>query len=282
MQVNAHESRPTRLTGARLAARFLFPLRDEGEDSSNGWEQAAWWFVPWGLAVGLVYMLVYRLTWRVFGEYQQMRLMPVAVLLIVDQLWLGYRLIRGAAHVAGRTAVTEDAHETRLRALLFVVLMVILRYSLLLYLPAGLGRQYPEGWRSGFTWLYPDVVYAPLVLMPLWGRWAMMLALGIGRTAPEAGPRLRRLAEGNRLWGVMLFWLAGLALTVLYCCPDVEQIPRGLVIAVGVIVVGYLVAYVLGRCWGGQTEATIGAAGFAGEMAFLSFYLPNASAIYWY
>jgi cobalamin synthase len=90
------------------------------------------------------------------------------------------------------------------------------------------------------------------------------------------------MAGGLSLSAVMLWWLGCSALTMLYCSGAGEHLARGVFIAVAVFLTCYLVCFALARRAGGQTEATVGAAGLVGELAFLMFYLPVARAIYWY
>ena len=44
----------------------------------------------------------------------------------------------------------------------------------------------PDDWRHYFVFMYPAPVYRPLVLAPLWGRWALLLAATVGPPARQA------------------------------------------------------------------------------------------------
>ncbi len=268
-------------SGCSRAARFLLPLSAVGEDDP-AWSRAARWFVPLGLLIGIMYAIVFRVTWRWFGEYQYIRFVPVACVLAIDIAWGGYRLISAAAAVASRRDSDNTApRPLELPAAVTIVLIIILKYALLLSLPMGRQLEWAR-WRNLLGFLYPLVIYRPLILMPLWGRWAMVLAMGIGRTSPGASGRLRSMAGGSRLRGTILWWLGCAALTVFYGSGTAGQLGRAVMIALGVLMVTYLVSFVLARRFGGQTESTVLVTGLAGEMSFLTFYIPVASGIYWY
>jgi hypothetical protein len=161
------------------------------------------------------------------------------------------------------------------------VLAVLVKFALLVALPAG-AVTWPADWREHLRIIYPYVIYRPLVLMPLWGRWAVLLAANIGRSAPVASSRLKSLANGSSMPAVMGWWLAISGLTVMYCSPSGHHVGWAMLISLGMMVVAYLVSFSLARRFGGQTEATVMAAGWAVEMAFLLAYLPLARYIYWY
>jgi cobalamin synthase len=264
-----------------LAGRFLFPFDQGRYADESDWRYAGRWLVLWGLLIGAFYAVVFRGAWRWFGEYEKLRLGPVAVILALDLAWCGYRLISSVAVVAAGKDDRGNDTSNGVAVLVAVVVIVIFKLALLLSLPMG-GRVWPADWRNHFWPLYPYATYRPLILMPLWGRWAMMLAMSIGRIAPHGSNRLRRMAEGNNLLRIMVYWLIGSGLTVVYCSASSEHIPRGIVIGLAVMVASYLSSYMLARRAGGQTEAAICVSGLVGELTFLVFYLPIARDIYWY
>ena len=277
-----------------LAARFLFPLDEHRHDGDRNWRNAGRWFVFWGVVIGVAYAVLFRVAWRWFGEYQDLRLLPAAVVLTADLGWCGYRLLAAASRFAGR----QDSHSAdspppvNLPTLLAVILIAIVKYALLLSLPRGAEREQWDSlasgsldgadWRVKLGICYPLVLYRPLILMPLWGRWAMTLAMSVGRVSAAGSARLQRMADGTRLPMVIAQWLACAALTVLYCSGSGEHVARGIVIALGMMVLAYLVSFVLARRAGGQTEATVGVVALAAEIGFLLLYLPITGVIYWY
>lgn len=267
----------------RLAGSFLLPVGTGAESASPRWSRVGVWLPVWGLLIGAAYAGIFRGLWLWLGEYQQIRLAPMAMLLAVDVCWLGYRpLAAAAAIVAGwRERTAPAGGEVRLPAVVFVAAAVVVKFALLVALPAG-AVTWPADWRENLRFVYPYVIYRPLVLMPLWGRWAVYLASNIGRVAPGSPRRLELLGTGGKLTTVMAWWLAITVLTVLYASPAVAHIGWAMLISLGMLLVGYLGSFTLARRFAGQNEATILAAGWVVELAFLLAYLPVARSIYWY
>ena len=281
---------PGSIPAVLLAARFLFPLDDDRHAEDPNWRTAGRWLVFWGLAIGVTYTLVFRISWRWFGEYQYIRWMPAAAVLLIDLGCCGYRFLTGAARIASRryTCEADTAPFLNPAGLVAVLLVAIAKYAMLLSLPIGTWQSSLSdvgdhaAWASRLGYLYPDVIYRPLVLMPLWGRWGIMLAMSIGRVAPGGSYRLRRMAGGTHLSMILVYWLLAAALTGVYCGGSGGYLARGLAVALGVMLASYLASFALARRAGGQTEATTAVAGLVAELAFLSLYLPVASSIYWY
>ncbi|NLX13240.1 MAG: hypothetical protein GXY44_06235 [Phycisphaerales bacterium] len=210
----------------------------------------------------------------------QLRLGPMLGVLVADVGWCGYRLLSGAAVLEVPRNDSKGAG-LALPVLIAVVLVVLVKYVLLVLLPIG-GRVPVADWRQHLPYLYPQVIDRPLLLMPLWGRWAMMLALGVGRVAPGESPRLTTMGGGMNLPVILIHWLAVTGLTVFYVSGSAVDIPLCLLIALGVLYGAYLTAFILARRFGGQTQATVAAVGAVAELLFLVAYLPVASYIYWY
>ena len=81
-----------------LALRFMLPIGQPPEASSTAWRRASYWFVPIGLAIGLLWVGVFRAVWRLYGEeVTSLRLVPAAAVLLVDVLFTGYCLFGGLA-----------------------------------------------------------------------------------------------------------------------------------------------------------------------------------------
>lgn len=290
--------RGTAWSAFRLAGRFLLPFSCAAHVENPSWTRAAVWLPVWGLLIGIAYAAIFRLTWLWLGEYRGIRLAPMAPLLVFDVAFLGYRLMEGAATVITlwkrppQSQVELNVRDREkevgvasavpwLPVAVLVVLAIISKFALLVSLPAG-AVTYPADRRENLLFLYPYVIFRPLVLMPLWGRWAVLLASGIGRVAPDSHGPLRRMAQGNTLMMVMLYWGAATALTVMYCSPTGRHVGWSMLVSLGMLLVAYIISFGLARRFGGQTEATIWATGWAVELSFLLAYLPFARAIYWY
>lgn len=277
--------RPALTAALGLAGRFLLPFDPAFHADHPAWRRAGAFLPVCGLFIGIMYAVVFSGVWRWLGEYQRIRFAPMAVLLVIDLGWLGYRLLQGLAAVwdswRSRRTTSPIAVSPSLAAVVLVMLFTVLKYALLLSLPYG-AKTWPADWREHLWFLYPYVIYRPLILMPLWGRWAVLLATAIGRIAPGESDRFTTLAKGSSLKMVMLYWLAASLLTVLYCSPDRNHIGWSLLIGLGILMIAYLASFALSRRFGGQTEATVMAVGAVVEFTFLLIYLPMARLIYWY
>lgn len=283
---------PTRASGAppiSLAALFLLPVGVRFRGDDPGWANAGRWLPFWGLITGILYVGVFGVTWRCFGEYHGIRWIPAAAVLAVDLGCLGYRLLSGSVRlVAGQADDSPGPRALTLPAILTLVLVAILKFALLVSLRRGNWQSAPAGawyWDSLFGnlgVLYPQPIYRPLVLMPLWGRWAMSLALSIGRSSPEASGRLKSMANRSSLPTIFGQWLLCAVVTVIYCSGSGDHVSRSMIIALSMLIVAYLASFALSRKENGQTESTVTAVGLIGELTFLALYVSLSSAIYLY
>jgi hypothetical protein len=281
-------ARPT--SPVLLAARFLLPTDESRYADAPQWKTAGRWFIVWGLLTGILYAVVFRVTWRWFGEYQGIRWLPAAAVLTTDLALCGYRLLMGVIRLTGDPQKPESSGggALTLPQLLTVMLIIITKYAMLLSLPQGISKSSTSsvwqvsGWLRWLRFLYPTVIYRPLVLMPLWGRWAVFLAASIGRVAPAGSGRLRTMAGGLSLRMVFGQWLLVSVLTALYCRTSVTDLARGVAVSIGLMLAVYLTSFILARRAGGQSESTVCTAGLVGELAFLALYLAVINNMYWW
>lgn len=277
------KTRSNHVSAFWLAGRFLLPLGSGDRGDDPRWRSAAVWLPVWGILIGAAYAALFRPLWLWLGEYQQIRLAPMAVLLAFDVGWLGYHLLAGAAATIAAWPAGKNTNSGLLTmpVVVFVGLAILVKFALLVSLPAGGGVTWPADWREHLRILYPYVIFRPLVLMPLWGRWAVLLAVHIGRVSPEGSTRLRGMASG-RLTTPVVYWLGAALLTILYCSAAFRHVGWPVLISLAMLVTAYLVSFVMARRFGGQTEATVLATGWVVEIAFLLAYLPLARYIHWY
>ncbi|MCL2330465.1 MAG: hypothetical protein FWC56_04085, partial [Phycisphaerae bacterium] len=209
-QQNSSRSSPVK--GFMQAGRFLLrgsadsKVDETSNNLSNGLAGASAWLPAWGLLIGIAYAVALAVAWWWLGEYQRIRLAPMAILLALDFGWLGYRPLEAAARVLlswrirgaapmpmlkipafansaddhnSNNAMLNDAMSAigpLFRVVALIVLVVLVKYSLLISLPKG-EVVWSADWREKLGLLYPSVIYRPLILMPIWGRWAVLLAL---------------------------------------------------------------------------------------------------------
>ena len=290
MALNETIHRPRPLPALVLAGRFLFLPHRPRDDAEPNWPRAARWLPIWGLAIGAIYAVAFGLVWAGFGEYQRIHWLPAVAVVALDLALCGHRLLLGASALAAgnRTANGQDNQAITISVVLILVLLALTKFALLASLPIGVWRTQPgSSWRWDAIFgrlgpLYPGTVYRPLILAPLWGRWAMTLALTIGRTAPAGSARLHQMAQNASLPVTFAYWLLCTALTTVYCSGSGAYVTHSVILALVLMVVAYLTGFILARLCSGQTEATVAAAGLVTEMTFLICYVGASSTIYWY
>jgi hypothetical protein len=236
---------------------------------------AAQWFVLIGLLIGIIYALLFAGIWELYGEYMRIRFLPAVFILALDVAWLGQRLVRGAARTAD--ALWPNVQQPRPSALVPTV-YVLLMFALLVSLPIGVNATAGD-WRRLVGPLYPQPVLRPLVLMPIWGRWAMLLALSLGPPDVDASPLHRSVIAGVRLRTVVFWWLGAVVLTTWYCAEQ-GNVAAGLLVALLTMTAAYLTAVGLTWRFGAVCQHAVYAVGAVTELVFLLVYTPFANHIY--
>lgn len=252
----------------------------------RGAARACHWLVPLGLVVGLLYTAVYRAVWRQFGEVRSIALMPAVTVWLLDVGVLASLLYFGAARTARGviTASPAGAGAPHSRAgldpveQLALIVLVLLKLMLLIAIPHGISHWPGTGdWRSYFNWMYPHREYRPLILAPMWGRWAMLLVGSVGRPRDD-DDRAMTLFSGSLSAGRVLAWMVPVAvLTSIYCG---RRWMFGCIISCLVLAGCYLYGMIAARRQGGQTRDSILGAGLIGELVFLTAYEGLAANIY--
>ncbi|MCP4246893.1 MAG: hypothetical protein GY778_07575 [bacterium] len=244
------------------------------------------WLVPGGLVIGMLYVGLFRASWRVFGEVGGVRLMPALAVWLADGMVFGLVMFLGAARTVDRwkerdVSVSADAAPS-LGQVGLTALFVLLIVKLVLWcaLPEGVAG-WPADWRRHFNFAYPRPVLRPLILAPLWGRWALILAAGIGRRAPGAEPPNQTPAQPPSPIAVLGWFLPILALTAVYCGRQGRWM-IGCIIGLAVMGVAFLFAVISSRRFLGHTPFTVLATGLVTETTFLVCYLAASQRIYYY
>lgn len=151
------------------------------------------WALPWvGLILGLGWTALFAVAWRLFGEYPVgLRLVPVLLVVAADLSVTG-RFSMAGVRVIESLAYRDD-HLLRPRrditavGTIAAVVLVLATYAMLLAIPKGI-EWWPADWRHSLHWMYPRPVFRPLLLVPVWACWSMVLAAGMGRARrPETG-----------------------------------------------------------------------------------------------
>jgi len=263
----------------RAALGFLLPLGGPIPEAPGLWRQAIWWFVPIGLLIGLGWALTYRAAWHLFGEVVAgVRFMPATTVWLLDTAFFGSMLAVAVARVAhawtsrqragGEPSTADDASAIGVLAL---VAVLVVKWAMLVSLPMGM-PWWPSDWRRWFNFAYPRPIYRPLLLAPLWGRWAILLAAGIGRTARSCDPATTSLCRAMRPSFTLTALLGPMFLSAVYCSRQGNRL-IGVVLGLMVLGISFAGAVTLARKFGGQTRWTLLAAGQLAELAFLACYL---------
>jgi hypothetical protein len=268
----------------RTALRLLLP----GVFGPNGSGSAAavHWLVPAGLVIGLLYAGAYRGCWRVFGEVSGVRLIPALAVWLLDAALFGLPMFLGASRMADRWSLADDPagrpDDGRLRTAGMVTLIVLLIAKLALWtaIPKGLAG-WPMDWRRHLNFLYPRPVFRPLILAPLWGRWALMLAGSIGRPALTRGRPMAGIAGVASPAAVLGWFVVNVVATSIYCGRHGRWM-IGCIIGLVVLGVTFLFSVLTARRFSGHTRFTVYAAAGLAEIVFLIAYLAASQRIYRY
>lgn len=269
-----------------LAVRFLLPFGDPPEADASTWRRAACWFPLIGLLIGLLWVGVFRAVWRFYGEeVTSLRLVPAAAVLVVDVLLLGHCLFAGLASTVGaltgprhsRERDTNAESSLNMSAVMVLLLAIVLELVLVSAIRTG-AWWWPSDWRRYLNFAYPRLIYRPLLLAPLWGRWAVLLAAGVGRASTRADPAAVALSHvaGSRI--VLGTFLLPLILTAVYCSRSGNVI-IGTIIALSVLGLTFVSSVIIARRGGGQTRRGMLAAGKIAELIFLSMFIGLSGTI---
>jgi hypothetical protein len=241
------------------------------------------WLVPGGLLIGLIYVGLYRGCWRVFGEVAGVRLIPAVAVWMLDAALLGCPMFLGAARTAdrwGRPDGSPDDARQGIAGQVALVVLLVFKLALWMAIPQGIAG-WPVDWRRYLNFLYPYPVYRPLILAPLWGRWGLILAGSIARTAPTAARAPTGLSATASPAVVLGWFVVNLAVTAIYCGRHGRWM-IGCIIGLAVLGVTFLFAVLAARRFSGRTRFTVYAAGGLAEIVFLVGYLAASQRIYLY
>jgi len=271
------------VAGLRTALSLVLPFAGAQEYDPLAPASGRRWLVPIGLAIGLVYAALYRAAWRFFGESEGIRLMPAVAVWLLDVALCGSVLMFGAARVAQRIATRSVPPDPAVPVLLSVgtvVFVVVCTLKLMLWIaiPHGVST-WPGIWGSTLNFAYPHTFYRPLILAPMWGRWGVLLAAGLGRPAPHADPLVRGLMVRQSPATVLAWFLPVAVLTAVYCGYNAKWM-YGAVIALGVMGVTYLYGVAVAYRLTGQSRDTLRAAGLIAELTFLILYTGFSVRVY--
>ncbi len=217
---------------------------------------------------GLVLLNLWGIAWKVFRDYDPL-VMPAMVTAGLFCLWPFRRGIAALADLlAGRDATG--------RAVTAAALVLLVAFGLLGLKPDWDRWEHLPWW---LTWLRPVLpllrpqakLYRVLVLMPLWGGWAMVIAVKFSRPTPRTEPQIAAFARGCGALVAAACMAVLLLVSIAYFC----HLGTGSVVILCVVPILAAIAGGVGFCWraGGPTRRALLSANVATQIAFLVTYL---------
>jgi hypothetical protein len=271
--------------GLRVALSLVFPIPGPPPAAPEAVTRCSVWLVPIGLATGLLFVTVYRGAWRFFGEVHGIRLMPAVAVWLLDVTLLGSLMLTAGSRVADRVRRTAGVNpasscvgELGAIGLAAFIVLCVLKLMLWISIPEGVST-WPGIWGAALNFAYPHAFYRPLILAPLWGRWGVLLAIGIGRPSADADPTVSVLTAGRSWYGALLWFLPLAGLTAVYCGYNARWV-LGFIIALAVMGATFLFSVIAARRLGGQSRDTVLSAGLAAELSYLILNLGLSMRIY--
>ncbi len=267
-------------TGFIAALRFLFPIGGQATGRrSDRVPDFTLWLVPIGLLIGLIWAGGFRLSWRLFGETGSLRLVPSLTVVLVECLLTGGFMVMGLARTSHVLAGDHPPRAARdgtssLSSVGILVLCLTVLTQFILILSIRDSRAWwpsPDDWRYHFNYMYPRPIFRPLLLAPIWGRWGILLAGTVGRTAHAADAETRAVNRAMRPSRLVLSALIPLVLTAIYCSRS-RNIFIGIIIGVIVFAVTFAISVAFVWRSGGQSRQSLYAAGQVAQLAFLAVY----------
>ncbi|MBK8269037.1 MAG: hypothetical protein IPK83_12310 [Planctomycetes bacterium] len=270
-----------RIANLVAAIRFLFPFgsKDERVDSRRSDLDIVSFIVPIGFIIGLLWVVTFRFTWWLYGEFATLRVIPSLFVILLECLISGPFLALGLArtiHIltADRPHIPQSDRLMPLSPVgtLVLCLTILTEFSLILTIQKGEGW-WPavDDWRSHFNFMYPRPLFRPLLLAPIWGRWGILLAASIGKTARNADAETTSLNQGMSPGRLLKHAIIPFCLTAIYCSRSRNYLTG---VLIGMLVFGatYLIAVAMARRGGGQSRQSLYAAGQIAQLAFLAIY----------
>jgi hypothetical protein len=237
------------------------------------------WIVPVGICTGILWAAIFRFTWRLYGETANLRIIPALAIVLLETLLTGPYLALGLARtvhlLTGNTPLRSEhdpAAPLSPIGTLMLCLTVLAQWVLIASVPT-INPWYPmpQDWRSWFSFMYPAPIYRPLILAPLWGRWALLLAAGVGCMGKYADTQIVALSATLRPGRILKNAIIPLSLTAIYCSRD-QNLLTGVIIGLLVFATTYAVAVLLARRGAGQSRQSLYAAAQFAQLSFLLFY----------
>lgn len=211
---------------------------------------------------GCCSVVLWSWTWGLFGDFSGIPLMPVAVVLVVGLVWLYARsLLALAESLAGRDEPRSAA-----------VAVLVAAWALMLLGIKGWNPDFPHYLPPLLQWTRPRTMFRALLLAPIWGGWAMLLAGQFCRPSARTEPAVAAFARGCGVTTAVAVLAVLLATTVTYF----NNLPwTQLGISATAVVAAAAGGVLLCRRWGGLCRSSLLAVNLLTQIAFLLAYLAH-------
>ncbi|GAF98263.1 unnamed protein product, partial [marine sediment metagenome] len=206
-----HDRRPRRLSGLRASWMLVAGSAGDIERHSGSRMGRTWlWMgllgIAWGLGMAGIWALAAHVYpwWKWWQTGSSLPIMPVAAIIAALSLTPLRRVLTAPAHLLSNNPPAEQG---AFAAATVVVLMLLL-------LGIQPYRQESTGLPHWLTWVRPMAEYRVLILMPMWGVWAMMVPLHFCRPAEGACTLARAMVKHQPVAATALWMAVTLALTL--------------------------------------------------------------------
>jgi hypothetical protein len=267
--------------GIVAALQFMLPLPARARlPHERVWRSGAQWLVPLGFVAGLLWTGWFSFVWWKFGEIERIRIIPALTVVLLDVTFVGYRMFHGTILTiqemlnpprTNRKDSSGVCYQPSLPIVMAVIILFFLKFALIVSIPTT-PRWWPSDWRQHLMWMYPETVYRPLLLAPMWAAWGLLLGAMVGRVSEQHDAPVAALARAITPTVVLSWFTLLTVITAIYCSHH-GNIMVGVILSLIVLGTTFLASALVARKFGGQTEHSIYAAGQLAQLSFLTGFL---------
>jgi hypothetical protein len=209
---------------------------------------------------------IWGLAWQIFGGYDLL-IMPPAVFLCV-------MLIGPFRQAAGAVVRLAGGRDSARQAVVAAAIGLLMFGAMLSMKHRAYHNEDP--WPMVVAWARPNVeLFRVLLLMPLWGAWAMLISCQFCKVSSRAGAATRAFVAGAGPFAAALLMGALLAVTILYFA----FLPWWQLCISGVTIVAAVIGgVVFSRVNGGLDRDVLLATNLVTQIAFMLSYLATVQS----
>ena len=246
-------------------ASYMFLTAGDEQLASQPPERFArvWWglmllSLVWGVAAAALY----GLAWQIFDDYTGMPLMPAALVTALWVTWPYRRAVTALAKSMCGGEETRDSSPVEAAAIVVIMAMAMLGFRDMRH------GQDPTNLDWYLCWV-PPTMFRPLILAPIWGAWAMLIAPKLCKPAPQT-----QTAAASMIRGCGSPTMAGcMAVLVTVTMFAFNMIQWQVTVPAATILAAVVGGTVLCRQAGGPTRNALLAANLLTQIVFFLAYL---------